>query len=100
MPFPSTPWKQLCAFVFFVCLAGFLRGDPLSKKFEIDFYRDIPSRNLKGLATRADGRLVAGPVLTELAGAASADLLWCLELSATAGKWLVGTGPDGRIFEI
>ncbi|HWA10823.1 MAG TPA: hypothetical protein VG838_15390 [Opitutaceae bacterium] len=80
--------------------AGFLRADPLSRKFEIDFYRDVASRNLKGLATRADGRLVAGPVLTELTGAAPADLLWCLEPSADSGKWLVGTGPEGRIFEV
>jgi hypothetical protein len=79
---------------------GVLHGDPLSKKFEIDFYRDVPSRNLKGLATRADGRLVAGPVLTELDGTAPADLLWCLEPSADTGKWLVGTGPDGKIFEL
>lgn len=100
MPFPSLPWKRPALFVLCACAACALRGEPLSKKFEIDFYRDVPSRNLKGLATRADGRLVAGPVLTDLAGTAPADLLWCLEPSAEAGKWLVGTGPDGRIFEV
>jgi hypothetical protein len=44
-------------------------AEPLSKKFDLDFFRDLPSRNLHGLATRSDGRLVAGPVLTELKGA-------------------------------
>jgi hypothetical protein len=75
-----------------------LHADSLSRKQEIDFYREVPSRNLKGLATRADGRLVAGPVLTELDGTAPADLLWCLAPGAD-GKWLIGTGPDGKIFE-
>jgi hypothetical protein len=96
---PSRPALRL----LLVCLVGFagrLSADPLSKKFDIDFYRDVPSRNLKGLATRADGRLVAGPVLTELAGTAPADLFWCLEPTPDAAKWLVGTGPEGRIYEI
>ncbi len=79
-------------------LACSLRAEPLSKKFDIDFYREVLSRNLKGLATRADGRLVAGPALNELTGTAPAELLWCLAPGAD-GKWLLGTGPDGRIFE-
>ncbi len=80
--------------------AASLHADPLSKKTDIDFFRDVPSRNLKGLAARSDGRLVAGPALTELAGSAPADLLWCLTPGATPDKWLVGTGPDGKIFEL
>ncbi|MEO6874290.1 MAG: hypothetical protein ABI222_05665 [Opitutaceae bacterium] len=90
----------------FAVLAGLLAtvtplaADSLSKKIDIDFYRDVPSRNLKGLATRSDGRLVSGAVLTELTGAAPADLLWCLEATPDANKWLVGTGPDGKIFEV
>ena len=73
-------------------------AEPLSKKFDLDFFRDLPSRNLHGLATRSDGRLVAGPVLTELKGAVPADLLWCfMPLSET--QWLIGTGPDGGIIE-
>jgi hypothetical protein len=100
MPFPSTLRNPAFLLVLCAGFTGLLRADPLSKKFEIDFYRDVPSRSLKGLATRADGRLVAGPVLTELEGAAPADLLWSLEPSGDAGKWLVGTGPDGRIFEV
>ena len=86
--------------LFFACCTALLRGDPLSKKFEIDFYRDVPSRNLKGLATRADGRLVAGPVLTDLAGTVPSDLLWCLESAGQPDKWLAGTGPEGKILEV
>jgi len=73
-------------------------AEPLSKKFDLDFYRDVPSRNLKGLATRSDGRLVAGPVLTELTGPVPADLLWCFT-PVSASQWLIGTGPEGRIIE-
>ncbi|NBQ57771.1 MAG: hypothetical protein EBU32_05170, partial [Opitutaceae bacterium] len=73
-------------------------AEPLSKKFDLDFFRDLPSRNLRGLATRSDGRLVAGPVLTELKSPVPADLLWCLTpISET--QWLIGTGPDGGIIE-
>ena len=75
-------------------------ADPLSKKTDIDFFRDVPSRNLKGLATRSDGRLVAGPMLKEISSTPPADLLWTLERTADANKWLVGSGPEGRILEI
>ena len=74
-------------------------ADPLSKKTDVDFYRDVLSRDLHGLATRSDGRLVAGPVLTDLAGKAPSELMWCLE-PAPGGKWLVGGGPGGRIMEV
>lgn len=83
-----------------VVLASVGRAEPLSRRTEIDFFRDVPSRNLKGLAARSDGRLVAGPVLTELSGPAPADLLWSLAASSDPGKWWVGTGPDGKILEI
>jgi hypothetical protein len=76
-----------------------LGADPLSKKTDVDFYRDVLSRDLHGLATRSDGRLVWGPVLTDLAGKAPSELLWCLEPSGS-GKWLVGGGPGGRILEV
>lgn len=75
-------------------------AEPLSKKTEIDFFRDVPSRNLKGLATRSDGRLVSGPTLQEMAGPAPADLLWNLEPTSDPAKWLIGTGADGRIVEV
>lgn len=86
----------LCS--FFLALTG--RAEPLSRRTEIDFFRDVPSRNLEGLAARSDGRLVAGPVLTELAGPAPADLLWSLAATPDPDRWLVGTGPDGKILEI
>jgi hypothetical protein len=85
--------------VVFMVAACAAWADPLSKKTDIDFYRDVLSRDLHGLATRSDGRLVRGPVLTDLAGQAPSELLWCLE-PAAAGKWLVGGGPGGRIMEV
>jgi hypothetical protein len=75
-------------------------AEPLSKKIEIDFFRDVPSRNLKGLASRSDGRLVSGPALSEISSPSPADLLWCLEATPEPDKWLIGTGPEGRIVEI
>ena len=84
----------------FAAPATALRADPLSKKTDVDFFRDVPSRNLKRLAARSDGRLVAGPILAELAVPAPADLLWCVESTADATKFLVGTGSEGRILEI
>ena len=104
-----TPILRRPSFVCFVCFVVALFGpggasssaDPLSKKLDLDFYRDVPSRNLKGLATRPDGRLVSGPALTELnpATALPADLLWSLAPGAAPDRWLMGTGPDGRILE-
>lgn len=81
-------------------LAPSLLAEPLSKKTDIDFFRDVPSRNLKGLATRSDGRLVAGPTLAEIAAPPPAEILWCLEPTPDAAKWLVGTGPEGKIIEV
>lgn len=81
-------------------LASRTAAEPLSKKTDIDFFRDVPSRNLKGLGTRSDGRLVAGPTLTELGSPAPADLLWCLEPTNDPAKFLIGTGPDGKIVEV
>ncbi len=74
-------------------------NEPLSRGFQIDFFRDIPSRNLKGMATRSDGRLLTGPALRDLNGPALPELLWCLE-PRKDGRWLIGTGPDGRIVEV
>jgi hypothetical protein len=86
--------------VCFMCFFGQVRSEPLSKKTDIDFFRDVPSRNLKGLATRSDGRLVAGPTLAEIAVPPPAEILWCLEPTPDPTEWLVGTGPDGKILEI
>ena len=99
---PSTtrPWFLLVYFVCFVVTPVFLRAEPLSKSLAVDFFRDVPSRNLHGLATRSDGRLVPGPVLRELTGPVPAELLWCLERGASPAQWFVGTGPDGWILEV
>ncbi len=75
-------------------------AEPLSRKLEVDFHRDVPSRRLRGLATRADGRLVPGPVFTDLRGPTPAPLLWALEPGAGPDRWLLGTGPDGAIHEV
>ena len=85
--------------LIFLLSAGALIADPSTRRTDIDFFRNVSSRNLHGLATRSDGRLVAGPVFTDLSGDAPAELLWCLQ-PAPGGKWLVGSGPEGEIFEI
>jgi hypothetical protein len=99
MPTQTIPSHRLIPLALILAAACGLRADPLSKRTEIDFYRDVLSRDMRGLATRSDGRLVAGPVLTDLKGGAASDLLWCLE-PAPGGKWLVGGGPGGRILEV
>ncbi len=91
---------QLLLFVGLLASAASALAEPLSKKTDIDFFRDVPSRNLKGLAARSDGRLVAGPRLVDLGAPPPADLLWCLEPAGEPSKWLVGTGPEGRILEV
>ncbi len=97
MPLPNPRRAAPIALVLAsVCALG---ADPLSKKTEIDFYRDVSSRDLHGMATRSDGRLVAGPVLTDLKGASPSPLLWCLD-PAPGGKWVAGGGPGGRILEV
>lgn len=76
-----------------------LAADPLSREFEVDFGREVPSRNLQGLATRSDARVLPGPVFTDLAGPRIADILWTLR-PAGPGKFLIGTGPDGEVHEV
>jgi len=97
MPFrPSSP------FVYFVCFVVTslgLRADPLTKSLDIDFGRDVASRNLKGLATRSDGRILPGPVFTDLTGPKIGDILWVMK-PAGRNKFLVGTGPDGKVQEV
>lgn len=95
----TDPSRRAISFALVLAAACSAGADPLSRKAEVDFYRDVPSRDLHGLATRSDGRLVAGPILTDLKGEAPSDLLWCLE-PAQAGKWIVGGGPGGKIMEV
>jgi len=99
MPSQKNPRPRLFPLALILAAACGLGADPLSKKTEFDFYRDVLSRDLHGLATRSDGRLVAGPVFTDLKGGAPSELLWCLE-PAARGKWLVGAGPGGQVFEV
>lgn len=86
-------------FASFVCFAGVLSADPLTKQLDIDFGRDVASRNLKGLAARSDGRLLPGPVFTDLTGPKIGDILWTLK-PAGPNRFVVGTGPDGKVQEV
>jgi len=83
-----------------VALQGGLSADPLSHPQGIDFFRDVPSRNLSGLVARSDGMLVAGPRLRSLEGELPAELLWCIRPLPTAGAWVAGAGPDGRLLSL
>ncbi|MSU46950.1 MAG: hypothetical protein EXS42_07485 [Lacunisphaera sp.] len=86
-------------FVSFVCLVVALPADPLTKQLEVDFGRDVASRNLKGLATRSDGRVLPGPVFTDLTGPKLGDILWQLK-PAGANRFVIGTGPEGKVQEV
>jgi hypothetical protein len=87
---------------FFALFAAFvlnLPADPLTKQLDIDFGRDVASRNLKGLATRSDGRVLPGPVFTDLNGPKLGDILWVMK-PAGANRFIVGTGPQGKVQEV
>jgi hypothetical protein len=77
-----------------------LSAQPLSRSVEVDFFRDTPGRNLRGLAVRSDGRVLAGPTQRELPGTLPAEILWSLAPTADGRRWLVGTGPDGKVLEV
>ncbi|MEI6106915.1 MAG: hypothetical protein WCR49_07845 [Opitutae bacterium] len=87
------------SFFTFVCFVAALSADPLTKQLEIDFGKDVASRNLKGLATRSDGRVLAGPVFTDLEGPKLGEILWNLR-PAGPNHFLVGTGPEGKVQEV
>jgi len=89
---------RLSALLAFAVATAALSADPLSKQLEIDLFREVPNRNLRGLAVRSDSRVLAGPAVRELTGAIPADLLWSLTRSGDDATWLIGTGPDGKIF--
>lgn len=77
-----------------------LVADPLSKQLEIDFFREAPNRNLKALAVRSDGRVLVGPTIRELPGSIPAELLWNLTRAGDDKAWLIGTGPEGKVFRV
>lgn len=91
---------RLTALLAFAALASTLAADPLSKQLEIDFFREVPNRNIKGLAVRSDGRLLVGPTVRELPGAIRADLLWTFVRAGDDKAWLIGTGPEGKVFRV
>jgi hypothetical protein len=97
--FSSVTFRLSSLVASFVCFVSGLSADPFTKQLEVDFGRDVASRNLKGLATRSDGRVLPGPVFTDLTGPRIAEILWTLQTSG-ANRFLVGTGPDGKVIEV
>ncbi|HTL66388.1 MAG TPA: hypothetical protein VL200_01880 [Lacunisphaera sp.] len=96
----SLPYRSLLLRGLGLLLAAIvLRADPLTKQYEIDFGRDVASRNLKGLATRTDGRILPGPVFTDLDGPKIGGILWTLRPDGR-DRFIVGTGPEGKVAEI
>jgi len=76
-----------------------LAAQTLSTTREINFYRDVPSRSLKGLAARSDGVLLSGPHISAPLDVPlpsfGADLLWS---AVSVGQTVyIGTGPEGKI---
>lgn len=71
---------------------------PLSKRQPVDFFADVPSRNLQGLAARSDGRLVPGPAVGPTQARFGAELLW--SVVPARNQLLIGTGPDGHILQV
>ena len=53
---------------FFVLFVAKVSADPVTKQLEIDFGRDVASRNLKGLVTRSDGRVLMRHRVVEAVG--------------------------------
>ena len=93
------PRSLLLASACFLVTSLGLFADPLTKLLEIDFGHEVASRNLNGLATRSDGRILPGPVFIDLTGPKIADILWVLRPAGNY-RFLVGSGPDGKVFEI
>jgi len=76
-----------------------LAAQTLSTSRDINFYRDIPSRSLKGLAVRSDGVLLSGPHISAPLDVPlpsfGADLLWS---AVSVGQTVyIGTGPEGKL---
>ncbi len=103
-------------FAFVALFVANASADPLTKQLDLDFGRDVASRNLKGLAARSDGRLLPGPIFTDLTGPKIGDILWTLKpvgverimIKTAQGvtdrvgqyRYVVGTGPDGKVQEV
>lgn len=92
---PSPASFSVTLFALLAVTAG---AAPLSQTQPVDFYADVTSRSLQGIATRSDGRLVPGPAVTETGVKFNTGLLWAL---ATDGDHLlIGTGPDGQLLRV
>ncbi|WP_221032461.1 esterase-like activity of phytase family protein [Actomonas aquatica] len=90
---------------FSVCILSVLLAvTTLAQSFTetrtIDFYRDVASRDLRGLGTRSDGRLVPGPTVNALDGEWPVDaLLWSFA-ARPDGSLVVGSGPDATLWRV
>jgi hypothetical protein len=93
MPFIRTLTGALAALFTTSAFAA-----PLSKTQPIDFYVDVPSRSLQGMATRSDGRLVAGPAVAPVNLKLANSLLWTLV--SDGENLLIGTGPEGQVLSV
>jgi len=92
-------FSLFCRFLIVVGLfVSSLRADPFSTSRRIDFFRDVTSRNLSGLAARSDGRLINAASISRLPGTIDADLLWSVTADDT--QIYLGTGPDGKLFSL
>jgi hypothetical protein len=90
--------RKICAAAGLLAAAATALADPLSTSRRVDFFREISSRNLHGMATRSDGRLLAGPAVRPLKVELGTDLLW--SLNANQDDLIIGTGPDGKLLAV
>lgn len=90
--------QLLSSSLLFIGVCAAMPAAPLSKSQRIDFFRDTNSRDLRGVITRSDGRVLPGPVLSGVASKLEADLLW--SFAAVDGQWFIGTGPEGKILRV
>lgn len=88
-------------FVFLTLIAGPLaaQSPEPGHTLPINFFQRVEPRDLSGLTLRSDGRILAGPVQHELAGAPLAELWWDWEpIDTTRG--FIGTGPNGQVLQV
>lgn len=87
-----------CLVLLFLLITGAAYADPLSTSRRIDFFREVSSRHLHGMATRSDGRLLTGPEVRRIQWDAGTDLLW--SMTADQHGVLIGTGPEGKLLAV
>jgi hypothetical protein len=95
---PSFARAIRCASVLALSGLTATASGPFTQSQSINFYREVVPRDISGLALRSDGRLLAGPILTPLAGIPDADLWWDLE-RLDGDTWLIASGPAGDVFQ-